>query len=277
MLLDPRAIHIYTDGSCYKNPGGISGCAAIVRYPERLNRNDEQILDFGCAESSNQRMELMACIRALEWVRANEPWPDVTRVQIVTDAQYVSDNVSYRAPFWKKNRWRNRHGEPKANDDLWNTLLKLRAKTRARTDFIWLKGKSSEISKQVDKAAKSAARRGGFDVDSGYRPGGVSRSMVKDRAPAQRYPASGQTVVIRPYVKKVMYRGELCISFNVFDESTQTYSGKFFGFSEKNLGAELHLGNGHRVRLNNNPNYPVIMERIEPIVLPKSPSKRSSG
>ena len=65
---DPRAIHISTDGSCYKNPGGRSGCAAIVHYPDQLDREDEQIVDFGCEESSNNRMELLACIRVLKWV-----------------------------------------------------------------------------------------------------------------------------------------------------------------------------------------------------------------
>lgn len=214
-------------------------------------------------------MELMACIKMLRWIRENEPWPDVTRVQIITDATYITDNVAFRAPAWKKNQWRNHHGEPKANDDLWDSLLKLRAKTRTRVDFVYHRGKTSEITKRVDKAAKAAARRGGFDSDTGYRPGGVSRSTVKGRAPAQRYPADGQIVVIRPYVKKVMHRGELRISFNVFDEATQTYAHKFFAFAEKNLGAELHLGNGHRVRFNRDPNYPVIMERVEAVLLPK--------
>lgn len=69
MPLDPRAVHIYTDGSCYRNPGGSSGCAAIVQYPEHLGRSDEQIVDFGCSESSNNRMELLACIQALNWIR----------------------------------------------------------------------------------------------------------------------------------------------------------------------------------------------------------------
>ncbi len=88
---DHRAIHISTDGSCYKNPGGRSGCAAIVHYPDHLDREDEQIVDFGSEESSNQRMELLACIRVLKWIRENRPWQDVTRVQIVTDSQYVRD------------------------------------------------------------------------------------------------------------------------------------------------------------------------------------------
>ena len=90
---DPRAIHVSIDGSCYENPGGRSGCAAIVHYPDHLDREDEQIVDFGCDESSNNRMELMACIRVLKWIRESGPWDSVTRVQIFTDSQYVKDNL----------------------------------------------------------------------------------------------------------------------------------------------------------------------------------------
>ena len=64
-MLDQRAIQIHTDGSCYKNPGGISGCAAYVRYPD-VRMPEEQIFDFGCEKSSDNRMELMACVKALE-------------------------------------------------------------------------------------------------------------------------------------------------------------------------------------------------------------------
>ena len=71
---------------------GRSGCAAIVHYPDHLDREDEQIVDFGCDESSNNRMELMACIRVLKWIRESGPWKNVTRVQIFTDSQYVKDS-----------------------------------------------------------------------------------------------------------------------------------------------------------------------------------------
>jgi hypothetical protein len=80
LVLDPRAIHIYADGSCYENPGGDSGCAAIVRFPEHLDRSDEQIVDFGWGESSINRMELLPCIEALRWVVNHAPRDDVTRV-----------------------------------------------------------------------------------------------------------------------------------------------------------------------------------------------------
>ena len=274
MPLDPRAIHIYVDGSCYENPGGKSGCAGIVHFPEHLFLEDEQIVDFGCAESSNNRMELMACIKALQWVRNNQPWTNVMRVQVITDSIYVTENIGYRAPSWKKNKWRNRFGEPKANDDLWNVLLKARQKTGVRVDFVWHKGKKSAIAVKVDEAAKAAAMRGGLGEDAGYRPGGVSHSMVSGRTAAQRFPASGQVIVIRPYVKKIMHKGEVRLSFHVFDETTLVYEGKYFAFAEKNLGAELHMGNGHRVLFNSDPNYPRIVERIDAVVLPKTSGRK---
>ncbi len=277
MPLDPHAIQIHADGSCYENPGGIAGCSAIVHYPDNLELPDEQIVDFGCAESSNNRMELMACIKALEWVRVHQPWPDVTRVQIISDSIYVTDNVSFRARSWKQNKWRNRYGQPMANDDLWHDLLKAHAKAGIRVDFLWQAGKGSLVAKQTDKAAKAAAKRGGLDVDTGYRPGGVSRSMVKDRVGPQRFPASGQIIIIRPYVKKIMYKGEHRISFNVFDEGSETYAGKYFAFAEQSLAAELHMGNGHRVRFNSDPNYPRIIKRIEVVSLPKPLRKRISA
>jgi hypothetical protein len=97
MPLDPHAIQIHSDGSRYENPGGIAGCAAIVHYPDHLNLPDEQIVDFGCSESSNNRKELMACIKALEWVRVHQPWPDVTRLRIPSTNESCTFRVILRS------------------------------------------------------------------------------------------------------------------------------------------------------------------------------------
>jgi ribonuclease HI len=274
-MLDPRAIHIYTDGSCYKNPGGDSGCAAIVHFPEHLERPDEQIVDFGCSESSINRMEILPCIEALRWIFNRAPWDDVTRVIIITDSQYVTDNLR-RAPYWKKQGWKNLSGETKFNEDLWDRLLKGVAKTAKvgiRVDFVWEQGKKTPMAKRIHHAAQSAAKRGGINEDTGYRPGAVSRSMVKIGV-AERFPAAGQVLVVRPYVKKSMYKGMNRISFNIFDENTKTYSGKFFAFAPAFLSSELHKGNGHRVRFNSDPKNPQFLERIEGVDLPKSEKKK---
>lgn len=275
MVLDPRAIHIYTDGSCYKNPGGDSGCAAIIHFPEYLDIPNEQIVDFGCGESSIGRMELFPCIEALRWVCKYSPWDDVTRVIIVTDSQFVTDGVR-RAPYWKKQGWKNLSGETKFNEDLWDRLLKGVAKATKlgiRVDFVWERGKKTAMTKEIHHAAQSAAKRGGIDEDTGYRPGSVSRSMVKGGV-AERFPAAGQVLVVRPYVKKSMYKRENRISFNIYNEETKTYTGKFFAFAPPLLSSELHRGNGHRVRFNSDPKYPQFLDRIECVELPK-PKRKS--
>lgn len=266
MLPDSRAIHVSTDGSCYKNPGGRSGCAAIVHYPDHLDREDEQIVDFGCEESSNNRMELLACIRVLKWTRENGPWQDVTRVQIFTDSQYVKDNL-FRAREWKKNDWRNQHGEPRENSDLWNQLLAAHAKAGITVHFEWTLGKKTPVLKLVDKAAKAAAKRGGPDTDRGYKPGTIARSMVGGAA--SRFVANGQTAVIRPYRKNILAKGEEKVRFDIFCEETQGYEESCYAFASTHVAAELHRQHRYRVRFNDNPKYPQILEIVEEVPLQK--------
>lgn len=273
MQLDPRAIHIYTDGACYRNPGGNSGCAAIVQYPEHLGRGDEQIVDFGCSESSNNRMELLACIRALKWIRSNSPWPDVSWVQIITDSQYVKDNIA-RAQAWRKHGWRNQHGEPIENSNLWKEFLSAYKSVGTVVHFEWTPGKKTTALKQIDKAAKTAAKRGGTDVDRGYRPGSVARSLVPGAA--TRFAACGQIAVIRPYRKTVMRKRENKVRFDVFSEETGIYAASCYAFASPLLAAELHRQHGYRVQFNAEPKYPQIVEILEEVEIPNRLSRPRS-
>lgn len=270
-MIHPRALQIHPDGSCYMQQNRISGCAAWVVFPDHLGSSEFQVVDFGCEESSNNRMELLGCLKGLRWALENQPWEGVTCICVVTDSQYLGENHS-RARYWKQRRWRNRFGEPIANEDLWDDLLKCVAKLSKvglRVQFQWQKGKKTPLGKTVDQAAKAAALRGELRQDFGYKPGSCSRSMVPGGDTAVRFRAAGQTVVIRPY-KKNPYRGrEERVSFHLFDESTNGYSGKFFAYAEPSLALDLHKGNGHRVRFNSNPNFPQIVARIEDVALPK--------
>jgi ribonuclease HI len=186
-----------------------------------LNRDDEQIVDCGREESSNNRMELLACIRALKWVRENRPWRDVTRVQIFTDSRYVKENL-FRTREWKKNGWKNRYGEPRENSSLWNDLLSAHAKAGITVNFEWTVGKKTPILKRVDKAAKDAAKRGGREVDRSYKRGSVARSMVTGAA--TRFAANGQAAMIRPYRKNILAKGEEKIRFDSVSEDGENMS-----------------------------------------------------
>lgn len=265
MALDPRAVHIYTDGSCYRNPGGSSGCAAIVQYPEHLGRDDEQIVDFGCSESSNNRMELLACIHTLQWIRSNSPWSGISRVQVFTDSRYVKDNI-LRAPRWRKNGWRNQFGEPIENRDLWKDFLSSYQRVGTTVHFEWTAGKKTPILKSIDRAAKSAAKRGGQDIDRGFRPGIIAKSLVKSTA--TRFPANGQLAVIRPYKKTLLGKSENKVRFDVFSEDSGMYTQSCYAFASPAHAAELHRQHGYRVRFNDSPNYPQIVEIIEEVTIP---------
>jgi ribonuclease HI len=266
MQLDPHAILIYTDGSCYGNPGGASGCAAVARFPDKLGRGDEDIFDFGCAESRINRMELMACIRALRWIQENEPWPGVARVQVITDSLYVRDNVA-RARSWKRNGWRNIYGEPIENRDLWKEFLSAQRRVRVRATFEWTAGKKTPILRRVDRAAKAAAKRGGTDVDRGYSGGQVARSMVKGAA--TRFPAHGQTAVVRIYRKNVMVGGENKVRFDVVAEDLLSYTASCYAYASPEMSSQLHRQHGYRVRFSGNPKYPEIVELVEEVSLPR--------
>jgi hypothetical protein len=98
--------------------------------------------------------------------------------------------------------------------------------------------------------------------------------MVPGGAAATPFHASGQTLVIRPYKKKPRPKREEMVSFNIFDENTQSYAGKFYAYAEPNLSVELHRGNGHRVLFNADPKFPQILEKIGDVQLPKPVRKK---
>ncbi|MFB3813094.1 MAG: RNase H family protein [Terriglobales bacterium] len=267
MQLDPRAVHIRTDGSCYRERRMISGCAAIVDYPDHLGRPPEQIVDFGCAESSVNRMELLAVIKSLGWIRENRPWPGVSRVQVITDSQYVATGA-HSVEGWRANKWRKRTDEPIENADLWRMFLSAISKVGIVVNIQWTAGKKSKPLKEIDKAAKAAAERGGPDVDRGYSRGALARSLIKGTA--TRFPAEGQTALIRPYRKNVMRRadGENKIRFDLYSEEMQSYTASHFAYASPAIAFELHRQNGYRVRFNDSRDYPRIIEIVEPVNLP---------
>ena len=93
MRHEPYALVIHIDGSAFNNPGGAGGIAGIVEYPDTMNLESHIIFEIGYEETTNQRMELLACIKALEWARENAQWLDVRRIVILSDSTYVCDSI----------------------------------------------------------------------------------------------------------------------------------------------------------------------------------------
>src|ERR1035437_8679335 len=210
-------------------------------------------------------MELLACIRVLRWIRENAPWSGVSRVQVITDSLYVTQNIA-RSRGWKKNDWRTQYNEPKENWDLWKQFISAQQKTGMRVSFEWTAGKKSPILKQVDKAAKAAARRGGTDVDRGYKKGAVARSMVK--GPATRFAATGQAAIVRIYRKDPTAKDKFKVRFDVVADDLRSYSASCYAFASPEMCLDLHRHHVYRLRFSANPNYPEIVELGGEVKLP---------
>ena len=137
-------IKIYTDGSCLSNPGN-GGWAAIID-------NDGNILRISGSEkdTTNNKMELMAPIRALQKISSNE------QVEIYTDSKYVKLGITEWVHKWIKNSWLTSKKEPVKNKELWIELYNLTKSFKIK--WIWVKAHAGNpLNEEVDLLAKKAA------------------------------------------------------------------------------------------------------------------------
>ena len=135
-----KKVQIYTDGACSGNPGP-GGWGAILMYG-----SIKKELSGGEAATTNNRMELISVIMALEALR--EP----CQVELYTDSQYVANavNLGWLAS-WEKRGWRRKGGEVK-NPDLWQRLVPLLDKHKVT--FIWIRGHAeNEYNERCDELA----------------------------------------------------------------------------------------------------------------------------
>ena len=119
-------VEIYTDGACKGNPG-VGGWGALLQIMGK-----ERELCGGEAHTTNNRMELLAAIRALEAL--NRP----CRVVLHTDSKYVQQGISVWVHNWKQRGWKTAGKKPVKNEDLWRTLDALASKHHVQ--WVWIKG-----------------------------------------------------------------------------------------------------------------------------------------
>ena len=136
-------IEAYTDGACSGNPGP-GGWGVLM-----IDGDNRQEFCGGEAATTNNRMELMAAIRALEEAPKSEP------LKVTTDSQYVKNGVETWIHGWKRNGWKTASKKPVKNQDLWQTLDAL-AEKRSVT-WAWVKGHTGH---EGNEAADALARRG---------------------------------------------------------------------------------------------------------------------
>ena len=136
-----KFVEIFTDGACSGNPGP-GGYGAILRCEGR-----EKELSGGEAHTTNNRMELLGVITALEALK----FP--CEVRLTTDSKYVVDGITKGwAAGWRKRGWKKGDGKPALNPDLWARLLDLL--DIHKVEFCWIKGHAGhEENERCDRLA----------------------------------------------------------------------------------------------------------------------------
>ena len=150
-MAEKMPVTIYTDGAARGNPDGPGGYGAVLQYTDKNGKLHEMEVSAGYKKTTNNRMELMAAIAALE--QLNRP----CRVRLYSDSQYLvrafNDNW---IDGWIKNGWKNSARKAVKNTDLWQRLLK--AKAPHDIDFVWVRGHDgNETNERCDKLATAAA------------------------------------------------------------------------------------------------------------------------
>lgn len=147
-----EAVEIFTDGACRGNPGP-GGWGAVLR----AGRHEKEIYG-GEAVSTNNRMELMAAIAALESLKRP------CAVVLTTDSQYLRKGITEWLPQWKRRGWKTADKKPVKNADLWERLE--RASSPHRIDWRWIKGHAGHAeNERADRLANRA-----IDEMSGSSP-----------------------------------------------------------------------------------------------------------
>ena len=150
-----KKIQLFTDGSCLGNPGP-GGYGAVIIY----NKHRKELSE-GFALTTNNRMEMLACIKGLETL--TEP----CQVDLTTDSQYVRQGITQWIHNWKKRGWKTAAKAPVKNVDLWKVLDEVQEKHKVA--WHWVKGHSGHPeNERCDDLARQAAEDNPTQEDVGY-------------------------------------------------------------------------------------------------------------
>ncbi|WP_116344172.1 ribonuclease HI, partial [Enterobacter cloacae] len=140
-----KTVKVFSDGSCLKNPGGPGGYGIVLQY-----RGEERELSEGFHSTTNNRMEMMGALIALERLKYS------CNVILHSDSQYLKNGMTLWMKGWKRNGWITSEKKPVKNVDLWKRLDA--AASRHNVRWKWVKGHAGHRENEMcDRLAKIAA------------------------------------------------------------------------------------------------------------------------
>ena len=154
-------VEIYTDGACSGNPGK-GGYGAVLRFKKSDGTYASKEISQGFKETTNNRMELLGCIIALETLK--KP----CNVTLTSDSKYLIDAIEQKwLDNWIKNNWKTSGKKPVKNVDMWKRLIE--AMKPHKIEFVWVKGHAGHKFNEIcDKLAVDAYNSDNLEMDNGF-------------------------------------------------------------------------------------------------------------
>ena len=261
---NPYALNIYTDGSALKNPG-VGGIGIRFIFPDFLEKEDP-IKDFlfpGFKGTTNQQMEIKACIVALDEAMRLVEISKINTIIIYTDSLYVVNNYK-KAIFYLPSRgWMKHDGSPVLNVPMWKELTRKIKNIGKVVEIKWVKGHSNNIhNKAVDKIAKQSARQAIKEL-SPTTSITVRKKKTKEKTERGSVKMLGQMIKIRIITNEYLREQKIAkIRYEVISKNSKFYNKVDFIYSKKTLSA----GHSFLVSFNKNDNFPQISRVFKEII-----------
>lgn len=275
-MLHEDALNIYTDGSMLPSPR--SGGIGIIFVVIDGNGDPQVIKQFdrpGFKQSTNQEMELEACIVGIAEALDDDDLSTHLRIEVFTDSKYVQENYKNALFAWPKSQWKSRSTKrPILHVDQWKRLIRLfhrASRERKRININWIKGhKGNPYNKAADKAAKRSAK-------SALNPPkslvSVRRKLSKEKTVIGSVEMQGQQIGVRVITSQFLASPHKLWKYKYEIISTES---DFFGNVDE-IFSELHLRDGHHyeVRFNETTANPRIVDMVRE--LDRTPEMRDES
>jgi ribonuclease HI len=265
-MLKERALNIYTDGSMLPSPR--SGGIGIIFVVINAGGDAEIIRSIdspGFKQSTNQEMELEACIVALDEALYDSNLAIYSEIEVFTDSMYVQGNYKKALFSWPKTQWKSRSTRrPILHVEQWKRLVKLfqyAHRTRRRVNINWVKGhKGNPYNKAADKAAKRSARN---PLNPPKAVVSVRRKMSEEKTAIGSVKMLGQRLDVR--IITAQYLGSPHRLWK-YKYEVLTSESDYFGKVDE-IFSELCLRDGHHyeVLVNAETANPRILELVREI------------
>jgi ribonuclease HI len=259
------ALLIYTDGSLYpKGRKGGYGVVFIHVDPVGIERLIAEHAPPGIRGTTGNRMELHACIDALEMARDMDVLGTVTRVVIRTDSKYIANNYRYALGSWRGSGWTNQQGRPIENADLWKDFARAFKKLPKQVRFEWIKGHGKGTAKDVhnvraDRLAKESAKN---PLSRPVFHSSVRHKLGSAHTKRGSITVAGQTMAIFIVeVKRMRVQRTWQYRYQVASRNSPDYHAIDWIYSDE----QMRDGRYYEVRVNDDMGHPQILEVIREI------------